>query len=102
MRVARVRRAWGATLVGGVGSLVGLVAIWLSGPEAARPLLLLLATGSCLLGLWGARLAWSRRQRLAALLLLEAAAGLGVGIGEAAATAGPVLVLAAVLAWFGR
>ena len=80
---------------------MGLVAVWLSGPDVARPLLLL-ATVSCLLGMWGARLAWSRRRKLALLLLVEATVGLGVGIGEAAATAVPLLLLAAVLAWLRR
>jgi hypothetical protein len=75
------------------------VAVWLSGPEASESLLLSLATGACLLALWGARLAWGRRYRLAALLLLEGAAGLGVGIGEAGLIPGALLLLAALLAW---
>ena len=102
MLATRVRRAWGAALVGGAGALVGLVAVWLSGPEASGTHPLLLAAGSCLLGLWGAHLAWGRRYRLAALLLLEGAAGLGVGIGEAGLIPGTLLLLAALLAWLGR
>jgi hypothetical protein len=88
-------------LLGGLGSFAGLVAAWLGRPEEPRPPLLLLAVLSCLLGVLGARLAWSGRRRVAALLLLEATVGLGVGIGEAALIPGALLLLAALLAMLG-
>ena len=98
MLAARRRRARGAALLGGLGSLVGLVAAWLGRPDEPRPFLLVLAVGSCLLGLLGARLAWSGRRWLAALLLVEATVGLGGGIGEAAFIPDALLLLAALLA----
>jgi hypothetical protein len=101
MLTARRRRAWGAALLGGLGSLVGLVAAWLGRPDEPRPFLLVLVAGSCLLGLLGAQLAWSGR-RVASLLLLEATLGLGVGIGEAALIPGALLLLGALLALLGR
>jgi hypothetical protein len=89
-------------VLGAVGSILALVAAWLSTLGEADPRGLLLAAASCPLGLWGIRLAWLGRHRWAALLLLAALLGLGFGIGETALIPGALLLLAAVLALLGR
>jgi len=101
-RRAPPRHAPVAAVLGVLGACVGLVATWFSGLGEPFSSSLGVAAASCLLALWGGRLAWLRRRRLAPLLLLEAAVGLGIGLGVTSATAGALLLLAAVLARLGR